>query len=303
MRSRPVHPLVRREILPDGEVKHSAVDATIIQGDPERERERIMRELRAIMFTRGHEHGWAFQLLSSDEKAALMRTVGQYSAEGTFAVAGREEVSAFHTLSHNHIAKQEITAPRAFCEAADHIAKSLIAYITPLLDRENTLWILPWRAGLVLGAQAAEAGHHRFFHLGARRDEETLETSLYYTASNNVAGIKNVVVADPMLATGNTVITALLQLSLPSETNLYSLSVIAAPEGVDNVIQTFPQIRVITGKLDECLNHRGFIVPGLGDFGDRYWAGLPEGLIENWQRLGLLSEQDMLALRKRMRER
>src|SRR3990170_1815428 len=273
MRSRPVHPLVRREILPDGEVKHSAVDATIIQGDPERERERIMRELRAIMFTRGHEHGWAFQLLSSDEKAALMRTVGQYSAEGTFAVAGREEVSAFHTLSHNHIAQQEITAPRAFCEAADHIAKSLIAYITPLLDRENTLWILPWRAGLVLGAQAAEAGHHRFFHLGARRDEETLETSLYYTASNNVASIKNVVVADPMLATG------------------------------DNVIQTFPQIRVITGKLDECLNHRGFIVPGLGDFGDSYWAGLPEGRIENWQRLGLLSEQDMLALRKRMRER
>ncbi len=302
MKPRLKHPLIRIDMLPDGKIQHGPVDTTIISGDPDRERERIMTELRAIMFNRGHKHGWAFQPLSPDEKGALIRTVEQYSGQGSFQVAAKHEEAAFMTLNLNHVAKQEITPPYAFCEAADHIAKTLIQHVTPSLDPKTALWILPWRAGLVLGAAAAEAGFKNFFHLGARRNEETLETSLYYTASGDVSKIKNVIVADPMLATGNTVITALQQLAFHEDTQLTSLSVIAAPEGVDNVLQAFPTLKVITGKLDECLNHRGYIVPGLGDFGDRYWAGLPEGRVKQWAKSGMLSAADLEALRKRMSE-
>lgn len=290
-----------------GHMQQTPVDAVTIKGDPYRERERMMRELRKIMFTRGHQHDLAFQPLTPVEQQAINLTIDKYRSEGSFVIAAREEEQAFHTLSMNHVAQKEITPPQIFCETADHVAKKVVQHVTPVLDRETTLWVLPWRAGLVLGAKAAEAGYRRFFHVGASRDEETLETRLYYTSEIDVSHIENIVYADPMLATGNTVIKvakaveeALRKFGRHSQLQTYALSIIAAPEGIDHILQACPTMKVISGKLDLYLDHRGFIVIGLGDFGDRYWVGLTEKHISHWQAIGLLSQKDVQALRARM---
>jgi uracil phosphoribosyltransferase len=109
-------------------------------------------------------------------------------------------------------------------------------------------------------------------HLGFYRDPKTLQPVPYYANVPADLSTRHVFVLDPMLATGNSGAAAIDALTTRGATELTFISLIAAPEGVRTIHAAHPDVRVVTGSLDERLNDHGYIVPGLGDAGDRMFG-------------------------------
>jgi len=109
-------------------------------------------------------------------------------------------------------------------------------------------------------------------HLGFYRDPATLQPVAYYANVPYDLSERHVFVLDPMLATGNSGTAALDALATRGAKSLTFISLIAAPEGVSVLRQKHPEVRIVTGSLDERLNDHGYIVPGLGDAGDRMFG-------------------------------
>jgi uracil phosphoribosyltransferase len=108
-------------------------------------------------------------------------------------------------------------------------------------------------------------------YIGLERDEETAVARIYYNKLPKLAG-KVPMLLDPMLATGGSAAQALDLIKEAGGRNPRMLCVVAAPEGVRVVEQRHPEVRIYTAALDEGLNDRAYIVPGLGDFGDRLFG-------------------------------
>ena len=113
------------------------------------------------------------------------------------------------------------------------------------------------------------------WHLGLYRDEETAQPVEYYNKIPARDPVDVALVLDPMLATGGSSIAALQVLRRWGVQNLKVLSLIAAPEGIRNLTDSFPNAQVYVCAIDSQLNSRKFIVPGLGDAGDRSFNTLP----------------------------
>ena len=109
-------------------------------------------------------------------------------------------------------------------------------------------------------------------HLGFYRDPQTLQPVPYYANVPDDLSQRDVFVLDPMLATGNSGAAALDALASRGARTLTFISLIAAPEGVANIGRSHPGVHIVTGVLDERLNDHGYIVPGLGDAGDRMFG-------------------------------
>ena len=107
------------------------------------------------------------------------------------------------------------------------------------------------------------------WHLGLYRDEETAQPVGYYNKLDRSNPVDLAMVIDPMLATGGSAVAALETLKSWGVPRLKLLSIIAAPEGCAEVAARFPEAQIYVCTVDECLNDRKFIVPGLGDAGDR----------------------------------
>ena len=110
--------------------------------------------------------------------------------------------------------------------------------------------------------------------VGLKRDEKTAIPNLYYKNIPKIAADDNVVVLDPMIATGGSAIEALKILVEDGiqEDKIIFVAVIGSEEGVANIKKNFPNIKIIIVQVDPSLNAHKFIVPGLGDFGDRYFG-------------------------------
>ncbi len=109
----------------------------------------------------------------------------------------------------------------------------------------------------------------RVAHVGLYRDPESLEAVEYYfKAPQDIAG-RLVIVVDPMLATGHSAIAAVTRLKAAGVTDLRFVCLLAAQVGVDNLRAAHPDVRIWTAAIDAELNDHGYIVPGLGDAGDR----------------------------------
>ena len=108
-------------------------------------------------------------------------------------------------------------------------------------------------------------------YAGLERDENTLAPTSYYVKVPTLAG-SSVLLLDPMLATGGSAAFAAALLKERGATQLQLLCVVAAPEGVQRMAEEHPDVRIITAALDANLNEKGYIVPGLGDFGDRLFG-------------------------------
>jgi uracil phosphoribosyltransferase len=129
------------------------------------------------------------------------------------------------------------------------------------------------RAGLgMLDAVLELVPEARVGHIGLQRDELTAIASNYYTKVPPRLSGSRVLIIDPMLATGGSAVEALKLLQDAGAGDILMICIVAAPEGVALVEQTFPQVHVYTPVLDERLNDHKFIVPGLGDFGDRLYG-------------------------------
>jgi uracil phosphoribosyltransferase len=108
-------------------------------------------------------------------------------------------------------------------------------------------------------------------HIGMARNEKTLMPEPYYLKHPTLEE-KEIVVLDPMLATGGSAVEALRVLTQAGARHLRFVCVVAAPEGVSTLETAFPELPIFTASLDRCLNERGYILPGLGDAGDRLFG-------------------------------
>lgn len=198
-----------------------------------------------------------------------------------------------HLIRHKvAIIRDKNTTTKQFREVIEEIA-TLMAYEafkdvptqeiiveTPLesvkqtVVKENSIAIVPiLRAGLgmVNGIltlfPAAKVGH-----IGMYRNEETLEPQEYYCKLPAGIDKKVVMLVDPMLATGGSACDAITQLKKRGCDKIKFLAIIGAPEGIEKVAEKHPDVEIYVSTLDRCLNENGYILPGLGDAGDRIFG-------------------------------
>jgi len=129
------------------------------------------------------------------------------------------------------------------------------------------------RAGLGMAEALGDIlPNARVGHIGMSRNEETLEPQPYYLRVPPGVETASVVIVDPMLATGNSAVFAIDQLKEAGARRLRLVCLVGAPEGVARVEAAHPEIPIFLAAIDDGLNDRGYIIPGLGDAGDRYYG-------------------------------
>ncbi|WP_062207277.1 uracil phosphoribosyltransferase [Aureimonas sp. AU12] len=112
----------------------------------------------------------------------------------------------------------------------------------------------------------------RVAHIGMYRDHETLQPVEYYFKAPEDLGNRLVIVVDPMLATANSATAAMEKLKERGARNIRFLCLLAAPEGIQRFRDAHPDIPIFTASIDRGLNEKGYIMPGLGDAGDRMYG-------------------------------
>lgn len=141
----------------------------------------------------------------------------------------------------------------------------------------NNIVVIPiMRAGLSMLSKIHEmiGNNANISFIDYARDEKTMQAKLSYSKMSSVLEGCKVIIPDPMLATGGTLskcVQEVLDRGVKEE-DIISLSVISSPEGVERIHKQFPKIKMIIANLDEYIDDNGFIVPGLGDFGDRCYG-------------------------------
>lgn len=145
--------------------------------------------------------------------------------------------------------------------------------VQPVLAGKKLAIVPILRAGLgmVSGVQALVPAA-RVGHIGMYRDEETLEPHEYFCKLPPDVANRLIVVVDPMLATGGSAVDAINLLKARGCKNIKFMAIIAAPEGIKKVTEAHPDVHFYIGCQDEKLNENGYIVPGLGDAGDRIFG-------------------------------
>lgn len=121
--------------------------------------------------------------------------------------------------------------------------------------------------GMLTLLPAAKVGH-----IGLYRNEETLEPVEYYCKLPSDIDERDVMVLDPMLATGGSAVDAIAQIKKRGAKSIKFLAIIAAPEGLERLHAAHPDVDIYVAALDEKLNENGYIIPGLGDAGDRIFG-------------------------------
>ena len=112
----------------------------------------------------------------------------------------------------------------------------------------------------------------RVGHIGLYRDPRTLQAIEYYLKLPDDLPERDVILVDPMLATGNSAIAAISRLIELKARSVKFVCLVAAPEGVAQVHSVFPDVTIVVAALDRCLDEHGYILPGLGDAGDRLFG-------------------------------
>jgi uracil phosphoribosyltransferase len=112
----------------------------------------------------------------------------------------------------------------------------------------------------------------RFGHLGLRRNEDTLEPIPYYQKLPHDIADTEVLVIDPMLATGGSALAAITYLKMAGVTAMKFVCLVAAPEGIEALHRQHPEVPIYCAAIDRQLNEKGYILPGLGDAGDRIFG-------------------------------
>ena len=143
----------------------------------------------------------------------------------------------------------------------------------PILEGKKLALISILRAGNgLLDGMLEIIPAARVGFVGMYRDEKTLEPTEYYCKVPAELGQRLVIAVDPMLATGNSSVAAIDRLKKEGAQDIRLLCLLAAPEGVARMKEAHPNVPIFTASLDEKLNEKGYIVPGLGDAGDRMFG-------------------------------
>ena len=203
-----------------------------------------------------------------------------------------------HVLKHpliDHklaIMRNKDTSTKDFKENLDEIAGLMVYEIskelpvkeveveTPLtttvqkrLDENQYAFVPILRAGLsMVDGVLNMIPNAKIGHIGMYRNEETLEPIPYYFKVPKDIEEREVILLDPMLATGGSAVDAIAQLKKAGAKEIKFLCIIAAPEGIKRVEKEHPDVQIYCTSIDNRLNENGYIVPGLGDAGDRIFG-------------------------------
>jgi uracil phosphoribosyltransferase len=144
---------------------------------------------------------------------------------------------------------------------------------SPVIEGRKTVFVVVMRAGegFLHGMLEVVPGA-RVGHIGLYRDPKTLVAVEYYFKMPHDMHDRDAIVLDPMLATGNSAIAAVDRLKETQPRSIRFVSLLAAPEGIANFHAHHPEIPIYTAAIDRQLNDHGYIVPGLGDAGDRIFG-------------------------------
>lgn len=149
----------------------------------------------------------------------------------------------------------------------------LTTFEAPVLAGKKPVIVPILRAGIgMVDAFLTLMPLARVGHVGMFRDEKTLEPQTYYFKLPPNSENRPIFVCDPMLATGGSAVAALKKLKEAGLTNITFVCLVAAPEGVQHFFEAFPDVPMYTASLDQGLNDQSYIVPGLGDAGDRLFG-------------------------------
>lgn len=157
---------------------------------------------------------------------------------------------------------QDVTIQTPICETVEKELAGKKLAVVPILRAG-----LGMVEGMLAMIPAAKVGHIGLYH-----DPDTLEPVEYYCKLPADCEERDVFVVDPMLATGGSSVAAIQMLKDKGVKNIRFLCIIAAPEGVERMQKEHPDVDIYIGALDKQLNEHGYIVPGLGDAGDRIFG-------------------------------
>ena len=207
-------------------------------------------------------------------------------------------MSTVHVLDHplvKHkltIMRAKNTAVKAFRERVSEIGMFLtyeatrdlplttVKIETPLCEAEmptlagKKLAVVPiLRAGLgLVDGVLRMLPSARVAHIGMYRDEETLEPHTYFCKAPKDIAERDVLIVDPMLATGGSADAAITEMKKRGCKHIKLVVLVAVPEGVERIQKNHPDVDIYTAAMDSHLNEHGYIVPGLGDAGDRFFG-------------------------------
>ena len=174
---------------------------------------------------------------------------------------------------------QEITMLLA-ADATNHLPLVDVDVETPLQVTTGQLIAQPgpcivsiMRAGNIMAETLRDlVSDASIGFIGLARQSVTLEIDDYYTNLPDDVGDRHCIVVDPMLATGNSLSVALRKLMEAGVNHITVVNILACPEGIRRITSEYPDVRIVVAKIDERLNERGYILPGLGDAGDRIYG-------------------------------
>ncbi len=179
----------------------------------------------------------------------------------------------FRTLMHevSMLLAYEITRDLEI-EYAD-IETPMATMKSPVLKGRKMVFVSILRAGNgLVDGMLQLVPTARIGHIGLYRDPKTLEAIEYYIKLPEHMHDRDVIVVDPMLATGNSAIAAVKEIKEREPKSIKYLCLLAAPEGIATFHEEHPDVTIFTAAIDERLNEKGYIIPGLGDAGDRLYG-------------------------------
>ena len=145
--------------------------------------------------------------------------------------------------------------------------------MTPMISGKKLAIVPILRAGLgMVSGILSLVPSAKIGHIGLYRDETTHEPHEYYCKLPESIGEREIVVVDPMLATGGSAVAAIDFIKQHGGKSIKFMCIIAAPEGVTRLAEAHPDVQIYCGHLDRCLNKNAYICPGLGDAGDRIFG-------------------------------
>lgn len=167
------------------------------------------------------------------------------------------------------------TKTEEFRKSAHEVARTLAKEVARHTVKNRIVLVPILRAGLaLLPAFIEKFPKASVGFIGLKRNEKTLKPKAYYQNIPKISKSDVVIVLDPMLATGGSAVAGIKTLVKAGarEENIIFVGIISAPEGIANLQKNFPLVRILCAEYDKRLDKNGYIVPGLGDFGDRYFG-------------------------------
>jgi uracil phosphoribosyltransferase len=193
-------------------------------------------------------------------KLTLMRKKDTSTASFRALLSEISMLLAYEALSNVKLREEEIETP-------------LAKIMAPVVDGKKLVLVAIMRAGAgIVDGMLKIVPNARVGHIGLYRDPKTLEPVEYFYKVPSDLSDRDVIVCDPMLATGNSAVFAVERVKQSKPSSLRFVCLLACPEGIATFTKAHPDVPVLTAAVDERLNDHGYIRPGLGDAGDRLFG-------------------------------